>query len=224
VGIQQRIEQSLQEMVREPVKLYAAGRTDSGVHAAGQTAHVDLPLSIVGRAVQLGLNDMLPHDIRIVEVREVADTFHARFDALEKSYVYRIWNDRVCDVFHHETFAHVISPLDETRMAAAASSLLGEHDFASYTVAGPEVSSTIRTLRSATVEREGNEVTLTFVADGFLRYMVRRMAGMLIEIGRGKLEVGAAAAALEPTFQESRWTAPSHGLTLQSVTYGGERP
>jgi len=142
----------------------------------------------------------------------VADDFHARFAAKVKTYEYRIWNAEVADVFAAETHAHVAQPLDVAVMHDAAQQLAGTHDFAAFTVADPEVSSTVRTIESIAVLRDGDAVRITVTANGFLRFMVRRIAGSLIEIGRGKLAGDAVLA-------EARWTAPAKGLVLRDIRY-----
>ncbi|HEY5610345.1 MAG TPA: tRNA pseudouridine(38-40) synthase TruA [Thermoanaerobaculia bacterium] len=218
-GVQQVIEIALSTLCKQPMRIEGAGRTDSGVHARGQRAHADLPIQIRPRGLLLGLNDLLPADIRIVDVVPVADPFHARFDASSKTYVYQIWNDSVAEVFHALTYAHVASRLEMGRMRDAAKALVGRHDFKSFTVAEPEVSSTTRTIKSVSVESEGRKVWIRVTADGFLRHMVRRIAGSLIEIGRGKLPTDAMRDALEPAFAPARWTAPAHGLVLENVEY-----
>ena len=212
VGVQQVVEGALATLFGSPLRIHGAGRTDAGVHAAAQRAHFDAPFVIPPRGLLLGINQLLPGDIRVMQVDEVADDFHARFDAKSKTYVYRIWNAEIADVFTAETHAHVAQNLDQLVMHDAARQLLGEHDFAKFTVLDPEVSSTVRTVSEIEVTRDGAAITLTITADGFLRSMVRRIAGSLIEIGRGKLE----AARI---FDEARWTAPAKGLTLLRVSY-----
>jgi len=212
VGVQQVVEEALATLFGSPLRIHSAGRTDAGVHAAAQRAHFDAPFVIPPRGLLLGINQLLPGDIRVMQVVEVADDFHARFDAKSKTYAYRIWNAEVADVFTAETHAHVAKPLDHIVMGDAARQLLGEHDFATFTVLDPEVSSTVRTVSEVEVTRNGAAIALTITADGFLRYMVRRIAGSLIEIGRGKLE----AARI---FDEARWTAPAKGLTLLHISY-----
>lgn len=219
VAIQQVMEEALASMCHAAVRLHGAGRTDAGVHAAAQRAHVDLPISIPARGLVLGLNDLLPPDIRIVAAEAVADDFHARFSATAKTYVYRIWNDAVHDVFQRETSAHVTAKLDVGTMREAAARLIGTHDFRAFTVSDPEVATTVRTLTRLDVEKDGAEIRITATADGFLRYMVRRIAGSLIEAGRGKLSAADVAGSLEPTFAEARWTAPANGLVLSAVSY-----
>ena len=211
-AIQDVVEAALSKMFGAVIRVEGAGRTDAGVHARGQRAHADVPFAIEPGGFRQGINNLLPHDIRVANVEPVANDFHCRFAAKLKSYVYRIWNDEVADVFADQTHAHVPQPLDAVRMRGAALALAGHHDFAAFTVISPEVSSTERTITSIDVVRDGNAIAITVTADGFLRYMVRRIAGSLIEIGRGKL----APAAI---WTEARWTAPAKGLTLWSVDY-----
>ena len=212
IGVQQVIEEALSKMFAAPLRIEGAGRTDSGVHAKAQRAHVDVPRDIDSRGLTLGINNLLPHDIRVVAAEAVADDFHCRFRSKEKTYVYHIWNTPIADVFASETHAHVATPLDAALMHSALQPLIGQHDFAIFTVAAPEVSSTIRTISRAEVSRDGDRVLITIAADGFLRFMVRRIAGSLIEIGRGRL-------AADAILTEARWTAPAKGLILESVKY-----
>ncbi|HUP50060.1 MAG TPA: tRNA pseudouridine(38-40) synthase TruA [Thermoanaerobaculia bacterium] len=219
VGVQQVVEAALTKMYGTGVKIEGAGRTDAGVHAAAQRAHADVPFEIAPRGVIRGLNDLLPADIRVTAVEPVAGDFHCRFASTGKTYVYRIWNGEVADVFVAATHAHVAQPLDVEVMNRAARPLLGTHDFAAFTVAAPEVSSTRRTIDELGVERDGEVVRLLVTADGFLRYMVRRIAGSLIEAGRGKVSAEEVARSLEPELAPARWTAPARGLTLLHVRY-----
>jgi tRNA pseudouridine38-40 synthase len=212
LSVQQVAEEALGQVFQQPIRLHGAGRTDAGVHAAAQRAHADVPFDIPPRGLILGLNQILPPDVRITHAESVPDDFHARFAAKGKTYEYRIWNAEVADVFAAETHAHVAQSLDVAVMQEAARQLAGTHDFAIFTVADPEVSSTVRTVEGIGVEREGSVVRITVTADGFLRYMVRRMAGSLIEIGRGKLDPAAL-------WSEARWTAPAKGLVLQKIRY-----
>src|SRR5262249_62031149 len=128
------------------IRVEGAGRTDSGVHARAQRAHADVPFAIDARGLRMGLNDLLPHDIRVTAIETVADDFHCRFAAKSKTYCYRVWNGEVADVFTFATHAHVAQRLDAHAMHAAAQTLVGTHDFAPFTVIAPEVSSTTRTV------------------------------------------------------------------------------
>ena len=225
VGVQQVIEAILEKSFGEKIVLYSAGRTDSGVHARGQRAHVDIPSVITPRGLALGLNDRLPPDIRISEALQVPADFHARFDAKRKTYVYRIWNHSVDDVFLAQTHANVRTRLDLEAMQEAIAPIVGTHDFKAFTVRAPEVSSTVRTVHSASIVSDGRgRFELSITADGFLRFMVRRIAGGMIEVGRRKLGRDGLKRSLDPTYAEARWTAPAHGLTLDSVEYDLETP
>ncbi|HEY3056915.1 MAG TPA: tRNA pseudouridine(38-40) synthase TruA [Thermoanaerobaculia bacterium] len=218
-GVQQVIETALAKLYQVPIRIEGASRTDSGVHATAQRAHADVPFEIAPRGLIRGLNDLLPADIRILAVEPVADEFQCRHRAKSKTYIYRIWNDEVADVFTAETHAHVAQTLEAEVMHETAQALIGQHDFRAFTVAAPEVSSTTRTISSIGVSREAEVVRITVSADGFLRYMVRRIAGSLIEIGRGKIDAAALGRSLEPEFESARWTAPAKGLTLVEVRY-----
>ena len=211
-SIQGVLEEALAQVFGTPLRVHGAGRTDAGVHAMAQRAHVDVPFEIPERGVMLGLNRLLPADVRITRVESVPDDFHARFSARSKTYEYRIWNAAVADVFAAQTHAHVARQLDERLMHDAAQRLAGTHDFAVFTVADPEVSSTTRTIERIDVVREGSVLRITVTADGFLRFMVRRIAGSLIEVGGGRLRP-------DILFQEARWTAPAQGLLLRDIAY-----
>jgi tRNA pseudouridine38-40 synthase len=212
LSVQQVVEEALEKMFGQAVRVHSAGRTDAGVHADAQRAHADVPFEIPSRGLLLGLNQILPDDVRVTAVDVVADDFHARFAAHSKTYEYRIWNAPVADVFAAETHAHVAQELDVARMHDAAQTLIGTHDFKVFTVAEPEVESTVRTIESIAVTREGPAIRIRVTADGFLRYMARRIAGSLIEAGRGKLDAAKF-------FVEARWTAPAKGLVLRAVHY-----
>lgn len=218
-GVQDVVEEILGKMCRRPVTLFGAGRTDSGVHARGQRAHVDLPIDIDPWGLVRGLNTMLPDDIRLVGAEIVDDDFHARYHSTGKSYVYRIWNADVADVFTAPTHAMVKAPLDETVMQEAARTFVGKHDFRAFTIADPPVKTTVRTIRELRVTRNGEVIEILARGDGFLRYMVRRIVGLLIEIGAGRIPVSRTSSFLEPGFAEVRWTAPAKGLTLEKVEY-----
>src|SRR5205807_6272405 len=157
-AIQPVVEAALSQVFGSPIRIEGAGRTDARAHARGQRAHADVPFAIERRGLVLGTNNLLPPDIRVLAVEEVAEDFHCRFAAKRKTYTYRIWNTAVADVFTAETHAHIATPLDASAMHAAAQLLLGTHDFAVFTVAEPEVSSTTRTLHAIDVTRHGDAV------------------------------------------------------------------
>jgi len=219
LSVQQVVEEALGQIFHEPLRVHGAGRTDAGVHALAQRAHADVPFEIPPRGLLLGINQLLPQDVRVTHTESVADDFHARFAAKSKTYEYRIWNAELADVFASETHAHVAQKLDAARMQEAAQRITGTHDFRAFTVAEPEVESTTRTIESIDVARDANAIRITVTADGFLRSMVRRIAGSLIEIGRGRLDAEALARSIEPSFEAARWTAPAKGLVLKEIRY-----
>ncbi|MBW3670591.1 MAG: tRNA pseudouridine(38-40) synthase TruA, partial [Acidobacteria bacterium] len=199
-GVQDVIEEALATMCQGPITLFGAGRTDSGVHARGQCAHVDLPIDIDPWGFVRGLNTMLPDDIRLVGAKIVDGDFHARYHSTGKLYVYRIWNAEVADVFTAPTHAMVKTPLDETLMQEAAKTFVGKHDFRGFTIADPPVKTTVRTIRELRVTRDRDVIEILAWGDGFLRYMVRRIVGLLIEIGARRVALSRTSSFLEPEF------------------------
>jgi tRNA pseudouridine38-40 synthase len=197
-----------------------AGRTDAGVHAAGQVAHVDLAVPIPPEGLVRGLNGLLPEQIRVLSAVPVTGAFHARRSARGKLYTYRArwrppnlpWNDVRAAVLPPPA---AVSALEE-----AASLLAGRHDFGSFTVPDAAAEPTVRTIFRVEVERRRVGLDVSFIGDGFLRYQVRRMVGALLEIGRGRLEVGAIRRLLDvPRPGAPLPTAPARGLTLERVYY-----
>lgn len=218
--VQERLEQTLERVLGEPVKITAAGRTDAGVHALGQavsfTTRNPIPLPNLVRA----LNDALPVDVAIAGAQVVAERFHPRRDAVSKLYSYRILNRELPSPFICRYAWHVPEPLDLELMQAAAEKLLGEHDFAAFCASGSSVKSTVRRLSRLDLTREGDLIEIRAQADGFLYMMVRIIVGTLVEVGRGRLsveEVGRILAARDRS--RAGPTAPPQGLCLVAVSY-----
>lgn len=199
--------------------LVGAGRTDAGVHARAQVAHVDLPDGLAPEDLQRGLNARLPTTIRVRRAVRAGADFHARFDASGKHYAYRArWRPSTLPWVALRT-GPVRPVSDPAALEAALASLPGRHDFASFTVPDPGVG-TVRTLHRAWSRRVPGGIDLHFVGDGFLRYQVRRLAGALLEVGRGRLGDDELAALLAaPTPGAPILTAPAAGLTLERVYY-----
>ena len=218
-SIQDEIERVLGVICRNDVTLLAAGRTDAGVHANDQKAHFDLPENFSLHRLVQGANALLSPTIRVRSAVEVAPDFHARYLAKGKTYTYRIWTDPVADVFRAPNHTHIPLELDVETMRKALADVRGEHDFRAFTVANPEVATTTREVLSAELIQNGPAIEITLAGRGFLRFMVRRIVGSLIEIGSGRIEPDSIRASLEPEFTESRWTAPARGLTLEKVHY-----
>lgn len=226
-AVQQVIEECLATLVGHPCKVHGSGRTDQGVHAHGQVAHVDLQTRMDAGAVQRALNAHLPDDIRILAAARTAADFHARRDAIAKEYRYIVWNAAVMPPTRRLYAAQAYRPLDLAAMATAASGFVGTHDFAAFT-ANPhrDVASTVRTITRFTVTRRGHEYRFAVRGDGFLYRQVRSMVGFLLRVGTGAetpaavpelLAARAARTARVPS-------APPQGLYLWRVWYRKGKP
>lgn len=219
--VQQCLEEVLARIDGMATKVHGSGRTDQGVHAAGQVAHFDLSRTIAPGDLRKALNAMLPATIRIVAVRPVADSFHARRSAIQKEYRYFIWNADCVPPFLCRYRTLVRPPLNVAAMNAAAATLQGTHDFAAFT-ANPNrpVPSTVRNLTLLRVTRKGREIVITARSNGFLYKMVRSLCGLLIRVGEGAVPPEFAQAILESHERTAQVpTAPPEGLFLWKVFY-----
>lgn len=219
--IQGELEKTLGTLASGPVKVHGSGRTDQGVHAAGQVAHVDLPRAWLPRDLRRTLNALLPPDIRLLNAVRVKGDFHARRSAISKEYRYLIWNDDVMPPWLRLYRTHIRTPLDVPAMRAAAAALVGRHDFASFT-ANPNrvVESTVRRLTRLSVRRQDREIVIIARSEGFLYKMVRSLAGLLIRVGSGAVPPSEAQAILRSRERTARVpTAPPEGLFLWRVWY-----
>jgi tRNA pseudouridine38-40 synthase len=217
--IQSRLEAVLSRMTGHPVELHGSGRTDAGVHAAAQIANFhtdcDLPCPDIMRYV----NQYLPRDIAVTDVREAAPRFHARLSATGKRYRYRCRISPVPDVFARPFVWELCRELDIGEMHRAAGMLVGQHDFAAF--CGRKIKkSTVRNLRSIEISEAGGEVVLDFEGDGFLYHMVRILTGTLVEVGLGERCADDMPALLAGRDRSHCGTlAPAEGLCLMEVTY-----
>ena len=203
------------------VTVHGAGRTDAGVHALAQVASVSLAASLDSPTLGRALNAVLPDDVRIVDVEEMRDGFHARFDARAKTYEYRILNAPFADAFMFRYAWHIPQPLDFERMRAAAMPFVGRHDFAAFQGAGSAVQSTEREVEGIAWEAGGSfdrPLLFRVTGDGFLRHMVRNMVGTLVEVGAGRLSPDRVPEILASGSRaQAGRTAPAHGLFLVNV-------
>jgi tRNA pseudouridine38-40 synthase len=222
--IQDRLENAFERICSESIRVHGAGRTDAGVHALAQCAHVDL----TNRRYEperwvSALNGLLPPAIRVMRCRFVSDTFHARFCARGKTYRYRIWNAAVLPPFESGRAWHVVSTLDFDRMAITANQFCGEHDFASFSAnRGTPETNTVRVIRAVRLRRTGPCISMEFDGDGFLYKMVRMMAGTLVRIGLNKSppeNIGARLRWPRRVISSGRTAAPADGLFLVRVRY-----
>lgn len=223
-GIQDHLETAFERICSERIRVHGAGRTDAGVHAIAQCAHVDLPARRYGidRWVS-ALNGVLPSTIRIMRCQFVSDSFHARFAAKGKVYRYSIWNAEVMPPFENGRAWHVRNPLDIGAMMLAAKDCLGKHDFVSFAAnRGAPVIDTIRTIRRISVFRSGPRITIEVDGDGFLYKMVRLIVGTLVRVGLGKAdgdEIRSRLKASRKVNSRARNAAPAAGLFLFRVRY-----
>lgn len=220
LGVQQVLEEALERLLGEPTSVTAAGRTDAGVHARGQSLHFDHRSELPPRAFVEGGNRFLPEDIRILSAQPRPADFHARFDAINKEYRYLVSTAPVIDALESWRRVRVPPETDFARMNRAAAVLVGRHDFSAFALAGGSHRSPVRTLRRAEWLRDGDNACLVIVGDGFLRGMVRCVVGTLLEVGLAKRKVESVTDLIQgaPRFQAGP-TAPAHGLVLEGVEY-----
>jgi tRNA pseudouridine38-40 synthase len=207
---------------RTDFELYGAGRTDAGVHALGQVAHLDLNTQLEPRRLCFALNDELPADIHVLEAARVSRRFHARHDAVLRSYLYQVSRRRTA--LGKPFVWWVKDELDAAAMSEAARAFAGLHDFRSFADHRAEAAETQVKVDGVEVVEAGSLILLRVVGSHFLWKMVRRMVGVLVEVGRGGLAPGAVQAMLGADSDlPARLTAPPSGLFLESVLYAGER-
>lgn len=229
--VQGVVEEALSRIAGAPLRVYGAGRTDAGVHALGQTAHVDAPVKPHVDWAK-ALNGLLPKDVAVLDVEEASRDFHARFSAKSKIYTYSLWLTRRYVLPQRRAFVWPVEGLDLAAMDEAATRFVGEHDFAAFQNVGTEVSSTVRTVSyfgraaehpgfdAACIGGGPQELVYSIQADGFLKQMVRNIMGCLVAVGRGKLaphQVDALLQGKDRTLAPP--TAPPQGLTMARVLY-----
>jgi tRNA pseudouridine38-40 synthase len=202
-------------------ELYGSGRTDAGVHALAQVAHLDLTTSMPPDALLRRINDELPADINIVHIRKVRHTFHARHSARSRSYIYQVARRRTA--FAKPFVWWVKEDLDVARMRDAASRLVGFHDFRAFSDDDPDRKSTAVRLDTLEIHERGDLIVFRVGGSHFIWKMVRRLVGVIIEVGRGGLTPDQAAAMLSADSDlPARLTAPASGLFLEQVRYEGD--
>jgi len=218
--IQGFLERALSGVAAEPVSVIGAGRTDAGVHARWQVAHFDTCASRSLRGWVLGANTQLPSDVSVLWARPVPAHFHARYSAEARTYRYVILNRGSRSALASQRAAWIYRSLDHERMAEAAPTLCGLHDFSAFRSSECQSRSPIRHLERLTVERQGDWVLIEATANAFLHHMMRNLAGLLIAIGRGDAAPSWAREVLEGRDRtRAAATAPAEGLYLWAVRY-----
>ena len=217
--IQGKIETALSRILGEPIEISGSGRTDAGVHARGQVANFHCESSMPAGEILSQLRRYLPEDIGIYSCKEVSPRFHARLNAKEKSYRYRIWNsDKPC-VFERRFVTVIPELLDVEKMQETAAWFPGEHDFSAFCGNAKMKKSTVRFIRSLDVRRVGEEIHITVIGNGFLHNMVRIIAGTLIEAGRGERQPESVGELFGGKRADAGFLAPAQGLCLMEVEY-----
>lgn len=218
--IQGKIQSVLKEMTGQEIEVIGSGRTDAGVHAYGQVANFHVPEHFKAQEILEYLNHYLPMDIAVIDIEEVDERFHARFNAVEKTYMYRIHTSAVPNVFERKYMYNYTEYLDVNKMKEAANMLLGTHDFMAFCGNKKMKKSTIRTVTAIDIEEKEDEIQISYTGDGFLQQMIRIMTGTLIEVGNGTKQPNDIVAILESKDrQNAGYTVPAEGLILKSVTY-----
>ncbi len=217
--IQGKIEKALSRILNEPIEISGSGRTDAGVHALRQVANFHCNSTMPAGEILSQLRRYLPEDIGIYSCKDCAERFHARLNAKEKTYLYRIWNSDSPCVFQRRFVAEFPEKLDLTAMEKAAAYLVGEHDFSAFCGNPKFKKSTVRFIRSVKILREGEEVKLLFTGNGFIHNQVRIMVGTLIEVGRGERPADSIPGLFGNKRSEAGFLAPGQGLCLQEVEY-----
>ncbi len=206
---------------KEKVDIQGAGRTDSGVHALCQVAHLDVRTMLAPEIIKLKLNDLLPHDINILEIEKTYPNFHARHDAVKRSYLYQVSTRRTA--FGKNYVWWIKDKLDFKAMEKGAKLFTGMNDFSSFSDQDIYEKSTKVLIEKIQLKKEGDIILIRIVGSHFLWKMVRRMVGVLVEIGRGKLtEADLKIFLITKSKEPAKYTAPPSGLFLEQVIYKGD--
>jgi tRNA pseudouridine38-40 synthase len=221
--VQGELDRAVREVTGEhDLEIYGSGRTDAGVHAMAQVAHLDVHTTLPPETFRRRINDTLPSDINVLQVEKVRHKFHARHDAVARSYVYQISRRRTA--FAKPFVWWVKEDLDVERMRDAAHAFVGHHDFRSFSDDDPEEKSTEVVVEGLEIYEDGDLIVVHIEGSHFIWKMVRRIVGVLVEVGRGGMTAGEAAALLNQRSNvPARLTAPASGLFLERVYYEGDR-
>lgn len=220
-SVQGILEECLADFLNEPITVWGSGRTDAGVHAKGQVAHVDIPKSYAPFAIQGAMNKRLRHfPVTVLAVEKVSSDFHARFSAISRSYEYKILNQRAAPALERNRVWWIIRPLSVEAMREASTHLIGHHDFSSFRNSRCQAASPLKTLDELSIERKGDLIIIKTRARSFLHNQVRNMVGTLKRVGEGNWSPQKVKEILEA--QDRRCagpTAPACGLYLTEVCF-----
>ena len=217
--IQGKLEKAISGLLGEEIEVAGSGRTDAGVHAVGQVANFKTTKKLNTAEFMDKLNEILPEDIAVFDIQVAEPRFHARLSAKEKVYRYTIRNSVASDVFRRKFEYKLPEKLDLAAMDEAAKLLLGTHDFRGFAT-GRTKKSTVRTISDIAIEKNGDQIHITFTGDGFLYNMVRILTGTLIEVGLGQRKSESVVEVFDTKDRtKAGFTAPPQGLCLMEVRY-----
>lgn len=224
VTVQQKLEEAIERIVKQPVTVNGCSRTDAGVHAKEYVCNFFADSSVPNDKMPYALNALLPDDICVKCCERVSAQFHARFDTVAKEYCYTILNQPHRDPFSGRFSWHYPYPLDFEAMKRAAESLMGTYDCTAFEAAGSDTKGTrVRSVYQAELTKEGNRIRFRILADGYLYHMVRIMTGTLVSVGNGKMPTGFVPELIRKKDRRlAGMTAPSQGLCLTKVCYEKE--
>lgn len=220
-SVQGFLEKAAFDLTGQEVVVQGSGRTDAGVHALGQVAHLDVPEKFDEKAILLGLNAKLQSkQVKVLKAEQVSDELHARFSARKRSYIYRILNRKIGTALGREFLWHVPYPLDIAAMQEGASHLIGVHDFTSFRASACQAKSPIRSIDKIAIDKQGDEIEIHVSAISFLHNQVRNITGTLAQVGRGKWHPDDVCKALEAKDRAKAGpAAPPHGLYLSKIEF-----
>ena len=221
VSVQEILENALEDLFKQKITLVASGRTDAGVHALGQCAHFDINGKFDTKRLPQALNVRLPETIRVLLAKEVPNSFNARFDVIDKTYIYKLYSSKVSSPVKENLYAHVPYELDLNKMQSACKLFLGKHNFKGFCSQGSSVKTFEREIYSLKLEKYNNEFIFKINGNGFLYNMVRRIVAAIVEVGKGKLKESDIILALKDHENKhiTKVMQPC-GLYLNSVNYG----
>ncbi|HWJ79542.1 MAG TPA: tRNA pseudouridine(38-40) synthase TruA [Niallia sp.] len=219
-SIQGKIENVLTEMAGQKVEIIGCSRTDAGVHALHQVANFHINMDKEPSDIHAYLNKYLPNDISITRVEIVPDRFHARYNAKDKTYVYRIWNETYTNPFARKYSMHVAEELNVANMNKAAKHFIGKHDFTAFSNAKSKKKSMVREIHAIKIEKDAGFIQIRITGDGFLYNMVRKIVGTLLEVGLGKIKEDQIPFILEEKNRAlTGMMAEANGLLLERVEF-----
>ena len=220
ITVQETLQNAIEKVLGKSISIHGCSRTDAGVHAKMFCCHLDCDDNIPFDAFLRGVNSVLPPDIAILNCEDVAEDFHARFNAKGKTYVYNILNSNKKDPFLMPFVWQIERPLDTEKMNEFCKTLIGTHDFYGFSSSGRTVENTVRTVSECSVTKENDIVKLKITGDGFLYNMVRIITGTAVDVSDGRLDVNCALSVFETKSREMAGvTAPPQGLFLEKVYY-----